>query len=55
MARKPDLGARELEILKVLWDRGSSSVREVLDELHATDTSVKPRRRGNLNFIGSVS
>ena len=34
MARKPDLGAGELEVLKVLWTRGPSSVREVLDELH---------------------
>jgi predicted transcriptional regulator len=36
MAAKPryDLGSGELEVLKVLWDRGPSTVREVLEVLH---------------------
>jgi predicted transcriptional regulator len=31
----PELGAAELDVLKVLWERGPSTVREVLDHLHA--------------------
>ena len=36
MAGKPnlDLGSAELEVLKVLWDRGPSTVRDVLNQLH---------------------
>ena len=30
----PELGAAELDVLKVLWERGPSTVREVLDHLH---------------------
>ena len=33
MARKPDLGTGELEVLKALWDRGPCTVREALDAL----------------------
>ena len=29
-----DLGSAELEVLKVLWDEGPSSVRDVLEVLH---------------------
>jgi BlaI family penicillinase repressor len=29
-----DLGTAELEVLKALWDRGSSTVREVMNHLH---------------------
>ena len=34
--RISDLGSSELEVLKCLWDRGPSTVREVLNELHAS-------------------
>lgn len=30
-----ELGSAELEVLKILWDRGPSTVRDVLNELHA--------------------
>jgi predicted transcriptional regulator len=30
----PELGDAELDVLKVLWERGPSTVREVLDDLH---------------------
>ena len=33
-AKQYDLGDAELEILKILWDRGSMTVREVLSQLH---------------------
>jgi BlaI family transcriptional regulator, penicillinase repressor len=33
MAELPTPTGREMEILKILWDRGSSSVRGVLDDL----------------------
>ncbi len=32
--RQYDLGDAELEVLKVLWDLGPSTVRDVLDHLH---------------------
>ena len=32
--RQYDLGSAELEVLKVLWDAGPSTVRDVLNELH---------------------
>ena len=32
--RQYELGDAELEILKVLWDRGASTVRDVLHTLH---------------------
>jgi BlaI family penicillinase repressor len=31
----PEPGAAELEVLKALWDAGPSTVRQVLDTLHA--------------------
>jgi predicted transcriptional regulator len=35
MAKAPlELGSAELDVLKVLWDRGPRTVREVLDEMH---------------------
>ncbi len=42
MAGKPqyDLGSAELDILKVLWDRGPSTVREVLMRLHERGRKV---------------
>ena len=33
--REYDLGAAELEVLKVLWDEGPATVREVLNHLRA--------------------
>jgi len=35
-----EIGARELDVLKVLWDRGPSTVRDVLDRLHAQGRRV---------------
>lgn len=35
-----ELGSAELDVLKVLWDRGPRTVREVLDELHARGRRV---------------
>ena len=32
--RQYDLGSAELEVLKVLWDAGPSTVRDVLNRLH---------------------
>lgn len=32
--RQYDLGSAELEVLKVLWDTGPSTVRDVLNRLH---------------------
>jgi predicted transcriptional regulator len=42
VAGKPqyDLGSAELDILKVLWDRGPSTVREVLMRLHERGRKV---------------
>lgn len=34
-APTPEPGAAELEVLKALWDAGPSTVRQVLDTLHA--------------------
>ena len=36
MASKPnfELGSGELDVVKVLWDRGPSTVREVMNRLH---------------------
>ncbi|MBC8868447.1 MAG: BlaI/MecI/CopY family transcriptional regulator [Planctomycetes bacterium] len=31
---------RELDLLKILWDRGRATVREIYDELHACDTQL---------------
>lgn len=39
---KPDLGAGELEVLRILWELGASTVREVLGQLEA--------RRRNLAY-----
>ena len=33
-SKQYDLGALELEVLKVLWDLGSATVREVMTHLH---------------------
>jgi BlaI family penicillinase repressor len=38
--REYDLGKGELEVLRVLWDRGPASVREVLNELHQRGRKV---------------
>jgi BlaI family transcriptional regulator, penicillinase repressor len=35
-----ELGSAELDVLKVLWDRGSCTVREVLDEFHVRGRRV---------------
>ncbi len=32
--REYDLGTAELEVLKVLWDQGASTVRQVLNHMH---------------------
>lgn len=41
MARREyDLGEAELEVLKVLWDEGPQTVREVLNHLHARGRRV---------------
>lgn len=37
---QPELGAAELDVLKALWDRGPSTVRDVLDHLHARGKRV---------------
>lgn len=37
---QPDLGAAELDVLKALWDRGPSTVRDVLDHLHSRGKKV---------------
>jgi len=31
---------RELDLLKILWDRGHATVREIYNELHACDTQL---------------
>lgn len=33
--RHPDMGSAELEVLNILWDHGASTVRQVLEHLHA--------------------
>ena len=38
--RESDLGAAELEVLKVLWDLGPRTVREVMNALHERDRNV---------------
>ncbi len=38
--RQYDLGAAELEVLKVLWERGPATVREVLMRLHEAGRRV---------------
>ena len=38
--REYELGGAELEVLKVLWEQGPSSVRRVLETLHAQGRSV---------------
>lgn len=35
-----DLGTAELEVLKALWSEGPSTVREVMNHLHARDRKV---------------
>lgn len=41
MARREyDLGEAELEVLKVLWDEGPQTVRDVLNHLHARGRRV---------------
>jgi predicted transcriptional regulator len=37
---QPELGAAELDVLKALWDRGPSTVRDVLDHLHSRGKRV---------------
>ncbi|HPM22440.1 MAG TPA: BlaI/MecI/CopY family transcriptional regulator [Phycisphaerae bacterium] len=39
-AREYELGTAELEVLKVLWDEGPGSVRDVLETLHARSRMV---------------
>src|SRR6185369_5715079 len=38
--RRFDLGFAEMEVLKALWDAGPSTVREVLNHLHARGRRV---------------
>lgn len=38
--RSYELGSAELEVLKVLWERGPSTVRDVLERLHARNRRV---------------
>jgi BlaI family transcriptional regulator, penicillinase repressor len=38
--RAHELGGAELEVVKVLWDRGPSTVREVLEHLHSRGRRV---------------
>jgi predicted transcriptional regulator len=38
--REYDIGAAELEVLKLLWDEGPASVRAVLNRLHEMDRKV---------------
>lgn len=38
--REYDLGAAELEVLRVLWEEGSGTVREVLNRLHGHGRKV---------------
>ena len=38
--RNPDLGDAELEVLKALWDRGPTTVREVMNILHEQGRQV---------------
>ena len=38
--RESDLGAAELEVLKVLWDVGPRTVREVMNALHERQRNV---------------
>ncbi len=38
--RESDLGSAELEVLKVLWDIGPRTVREVMNALHERDRNV---------------
>lgn len=40
MPTEADLGAAELEVLKVLWEHGPSSVRDVLRRLHERGRNV---------------
>src|SRR5437773_12324998 len=41
MARThPELGSAELDVLKVLWERGPSTVRDVLEGLHGKGRRV---------------
>src|SRR5690242_17514302 len=35
-----EIGSAELDVLKVIWDRGPSTVREVLDRLHERGKKV---------------
>ncbi len=38
--REYELGSAEFEVLKALWDRGPSTVREVMNHLHQRDRNV---------------
>jgi len=38
--REYDLGEAELEVLRVLWDEGSGTVREVMNRLHSVGRRV---------------
>jgi predicted transcriptional regulator len=37
---QPELGAAELDVLKVLWDHGPGTVRDVMDHLHARGKKI---------------
>jgi BlaI family penicillinase repressor len=38
--QQPDLPSAELEVLRVLWEHGASTVRQVLDRLHAQGREI---------------
>ncbi len=38
--RQYDLGDAELGVMRVLWDEGTCTVRDVLDQLHASGRNV---------------
>lgn len=40
MVQHQDLPSAELEVLRVLWDHGASTVRQVLDRLHAQGREI---------------
>ncbi len=37
---QPQPTARELDLLKILWEKGQATVREIFDELHAQNTQL---------------
>jgi len=38
--KSPELGEAELQVLRILWDRGACTVRDVLEALHETGRKV---------------